>query len=240
MSLRTITIGLKSTALQNSPAYLGYYDPDNTYKCLPENQFQGPTKPHIHDLKFDNEGNCLNEHTSEHWCVTSDKTEHVGNVVKTEQTSERIMSDVWDTATWVIVFNPNTCGFERKFISYMWEQRNNNELHFYNVDASEDIKEIFQIWNVGKQLQNAFREYDNREQVKHEDRITPNNGKWVTVVKGRKVPVGTKGLVFWTGTDNYGNTKVGIATTSRKVSNRYADVVWTAASNCKVTNNPTF
>jgi hypothetical protein len=241
MALRTITIGLKSMALNNSAGYMGYYQENpNTYNCDPENRFQGPTKPYIHDLKFDNNGNCLNESESVHWCVASDKTEYVGQVVKTEQTSERIMSDVWDTATWVIVFNPTTCGFERKFITYTYEQRNDKELHFYTVDATDDIKEVFHIWNVGKQLQTAFREYDNREQAKHEDRITPNNGKWVTVVKGRNVPKGTTGLVFWTGTDNYGKTKVGIATTARKENNRYVDIVWTAASNCKVSNNPTF
>jgi predicted Zn-dependent protease len=35
-------------------------------------------------------------------------------------------------------------------------------------------------------------------------------GATVEVIKGRKVPVGTVGVVFWTGTDGYGTDKVGL------------------------------
>lgn len=37
-------------------------------------------------------------------------------------------------------------------------------------------------------------------------------GQTVEVFKGRKVPVGTVGVVFWTGTDSYDKPRVGIRT----------------------------
>lgn len=49
----------------------------------------------------------------------------------------------------------------------------------------------------------------------------------VIVFKGRKVPVGTTGVITWIGEDNYGAARVGIRTES-------GDVVYTAQANVKV------
>lgn len=49
-------------------------------------------------------------------------------------------------------------------------------------------------------------------------------GQQVTVVKGRKVPVGTTGEVFWVGESNYGGFRVGL-------KDAEGEVYWTAASN---------
>ncbi len=49
----------------------------------------------------------------------------------------------------------------------------------------------------------------------------------VIVYKGRKVPVGTTGIITWIGEDNYGAARVGIRTDS-------GDVVYTAQANVKV------
>jgi len=53
-------------------------------------------------------------------------------------------------------------------------------------------------------------------------------GQTVTVVRGRKVPKGTTGEIRWTGTDNYGNDRVGIMTDD--------GMQFTAASNVEVTS----
>ncbi len=74
-------------------------------------------------------------------------------------------------------------------------------------------------------------------------------GKKVRVFKGRKVKIGTEGIVFWIGKpQKFGYysepvTKIGIATSDRKETaktrngktyERYADVEWVSAANCEV------
>ena len=49
-------------------------------------------------------------------------------------------------------------------------------------------------------------------------------GQQATVVKGRKVPVGTTGEVFWVGESNYGGFRVGLKDAEGQTH-------WTAASN---------
>jgi hypothetical protein len=55
-------------------------------------------------------------------------------------------------------------------------------------------------------------------------------GQTVTVVKGRKVPKGTTGIVAWMGEDNYGTARVGFKTAD-------GEMVFTAQSNVEVTND---
>jgi len=52
-------------------------------------------------------------------------------------------------------------------------------------------------------------------------------GQTVTVVKGRKVPVGTTGTIVWVGKDSWDKTRVGIRTAD-------GEMVYTAASNVEV------
>lgn len=49
-------------------------------------------------------------------------------------------------------------------------------------------------------------------------------GCTVKVIKGRKIPVGTEGRVFWMGTDSYGKSKLGIDVSGERV--------FIAESNC--------
>lgn len=51
-------------------------------------------------------------------------------------------------------------------------------------------------------------------------------GQTVTVVKGRKVPIGTTGTVIWVGEDNYGKARIGIKTAD-------GETHFTAESNLK-------
>jgi hypothetical protein len=62
---------------------------------------------------------------------------------------------------------------------------------------------------------------------------TPVRGGTYRVVKGRKHPKGLTGTLFWTGTDNYGTLKYGLATSDRKdpATGRNADVIFIAAAN---------
>jgi hypothetical protein len=55
--------------------------------------------------------------------------------------------------------------------------------------------------------------------------LAPKKGSPARVVKGRKVAVGTTGIIIWTGDGNYG-PRVGLKDDSGQVH-------WTAASNCE-------
>lgn len=76
---------------------------------------------------------------------------------------------------------------------------------------------------------------------------TPRKGKMVEVVRGRKVPVGTRGIIFWmqemTFSPRFNNgyrkgpdtVKIGIALDDQKdAKGRYTNVVWTYQANVEV------
>ena len=69
------------------------------------------------------------------------------------------------------------------------------------------------------------------------DRAEVDRGKFVVVNRGRNVPVGTVGRVFFCRVSDgaYPTLRAGVATSRRLDANgRAADVVWTAAANCDV------
>jgi hypothetical protein len=107
------------------------------------------------------------------------------------------------------------------------------------VDALPEVLAAFEAYKAEKvQAQEKARQEAERKQMETEAK-RPSKGRMVKVYKGRKVPVGTIGYVFWEGIDGYGNLKIGIATSNRKAiqpGKKYAsfvDVVWVAASNCE-------
>lgn len=64
-------------------------------------------------------------------------------------------------------------------------------------DATPDIQEKFAAWKEVKRIEqlaaNAAKEA-----------ATPRKGKTIRVVRGRKVPIGTVGVVFWVGSNRFG------------------------------------
>lgn len=58
------------------------------------------------------------------------------------------------------------------------------------VDATDEIKAAYRAW----QKANMERA---REELAREEALKPRKGKMVRVVRGRKIPVGTVGVVFW-------------------------------------------
>jgi len=170
--------------------------------------------------------------------TVSAKETHVGLVVATGVDScVRIMSDVWTdfrTAT-VWVAEENTY----KSVRYQDVDACYNSLSIAAVDASPERLAHYAAWqegtSAGLAYANAIGEYNRRQFAKIAEAKRPAKGKTVEVFKGRKVALGTTGLVFWEGVDRYGNNKVGIATSDRKSARGgWEDVAWTAASNCRV------
>ncbi len=63
------------------------------------------------------------------------------------------------------------------------------------------------------------------------DALVPRPGATVRVVRGRRVPLGAEGEVIWTGTDRFGNDRIGLRDAA-------GEVHWTAARNVGVALDP--
>lgn len=151
----------------------------------------------------------------------------------------RAMSDVWVDATVAMVWDGEKV--KEVVVNYNFECDTDNGSAF--VDATEETLAAVDAWVMAQNNQAQEAAQRAAQQAQTEEMARPTKGRVVEVYKGRKVPVGTVGLVFWTGIDNYGNAKVGIATSNRtamRPGSRFAsfvDVVWTAASNCRALPN---
>ena len=160
-----------------------------------------------------------------------------GCVLEVWKGDYRAMSDVYTFATYATVWS-----FEKNEpVDILVNANFELDLsgRYAEVDATDVVKELF--WAHCEALSRK-QEEDRRLRAANEAvkaAKAPNKGRIVQVVRGRKVPLGTIGYVFWTGTDSYGTAKLGIATSNRKAvmpGKKYAsfvDVVWCAASNCE-------
>lgn len=188
--------------------------------------------------------------------LISDEVEYEGCVVDVERKDERLMSDVWGVVTYATVFHPEEVKFEH--IRVMTDMGSGDDWHAarWDVDASPDVLDIYDVWKKAQQFGAALRRYDSDQQRLLDERRTVEKGKWVKVVRGRKVEKGTIGKVFWLQDQNYYGrctTRIGIAVpredgklrTVETVGRRgnkyqqYADVEWTYAHNCAVINPET-
>lgn len=213
--------------------------------------------------------------------IEHDEMSHEGRVVAMERDiNVRIMSDVWADLTFAVVYEPTRehtgfgsteydwtaprlpngemghkskgpCGYFRRVQVDNSEFQGTQELIVPKVDASPEILELYEAWKRGQAFRKADAEYDRQERALQEEKRAPVSGKWVRVTSGRKVALGTEGIIFWSGDSQWG-PKVGIALpmedgTFRKVKKpgrygrsyeSYADVAWTATRNVEVISGP--
>jgi hypothetical protein len=161
--------------------------------------------------------------------VKSDTVKHVGQTVEVYSKVERIMSDVWDDVWYSINYDAANMTFITERLPHCGS---------HAVDATDEVKAIYAAFKDGTQLGHAFASAENyqarrvAEELAEKRRIT--KGKVVRVVKGRKVPKGTQGEVFWMRNDVWG-MRLGIATSDRRdARGNWADVAWVAADNVAV------
>lgn len=199
--------------------------------------------------------------------IAQDELTHEGMVVGFETETVRVMSDVWEEFRYAVVYEPNgPVGpgaenvknpemFRRVHIPANWASTHEQDYVFAMVDASNEIKEIYEAWKAGKRWADRHERRRAAEAKAIRDaeieRQTVRKGKWVEVTRGRKVPQGTKGLVFWLNDSKWG-VKVGIAlpnedgtfeTEPREARNgriydSYKNIAWTYAKNCDVIEAP--
>lgn len=130
-------------------------------------------------------------------------------------------SHVWDT--------------ESRSIKHIgtWTTRAGHDHAGTRVDAydgpyADDILEYLRGWYLRVSQEIRSRQYDQDKA----DALDPAiKGKRVRVIKGRKVPIGTEGIVIWAGEQSYSyhNTTWRIG-----IKDDAGTVHWTAASNAEV------
>ena len=161
-----------------------------------------------------------------------EEVSHEGLVLRTGSESVQIMSDVWGTLHFAEVWNPETGRPERVVLKtvdhqvglYFWYDWTKKS--YATVDATPEVVEAHETWKQAQEetrTQAAFEANVERGlQVAREVK----KGSLVVVVRGRKVPKGTKGRVFWTGSNHYGD-RVGVQGDDGQTH-------WTATRNVEV------
>jgi hypothetical protein len=161
------------------------------------------------------------------------RCDFVGCVLETYNSDYRAMSDVYTWATFALVWTGSEAREVLVNANFECDQSGGAAV----VDATPEVVAEWNAWKAAKEARANEARLLRAEMDRQRELVAPKKGRMVEVVKGRKVPVGTAGLVFWEGTDNYGNAKLGLATSNRKTIRNgresYADVVWVAASNCR-------
>lgn len=178
------------------------------------------------------------DHNPQHalyFYASSDEIKYEGCVVRLFSKEERIMSDVWAYVDYAIVWDAT----EEKFLTIVTgnsEFSGGFQAAVKKIDATSEVFEYYEAYLCGIQFRTAEGHNDSAYARELEIRRTITKGKTVRVNRGRKVPQGTQGVVFWMKDDRWG-TRLGIATSDRKNDRGYhADVTWVAASNCDVIN----
>jgi|APSaa5957512622_1039677.scaffolds.fasta_scaffold14716_2 hypothetical protein len=156
-------------------------------------------------------------------------TTHEGLVVGDQYSQEdRVMSDVYATGYYCTVFNPETDSVETKCLGHAFElcsvygNATVDAPMTLRLELEERQEKVDAAAKEAARLR-AEKEAEERRLAEHN---RPMHGKVMQVIRGRKVPKGTVGRVFWTG-----NGRVGLATSNRKDAHgRFADVAWVDAA----------
>ena len=170
---------------------------------------------------------------------TGRETLHVGRSLYVANETVQIMSDVWDTETFLYSIRDDGT-LSRDCVGYCDSQENPT----YEIDATEEAFELYRAAQEESQftrlVQNTNADYAN----------PAIKGRIVKVVGGRNTPKGLVGQVVVVMQRPYGmgyrsvmKDKLGIATSPRtvekvmpngKVFQNHADMVWVWAHNCEV------
>ena len=158
-----------------------------------------------------------------------------GCVVAKFSTIKRVMSDIWADAFHAVVWDKTTGCW--KTINTHTNFELDTRYARIIIDASPELQAKWAAHQAEEQKRRdeAVAEYWRQRAVEHavERHNAAVLGKEMVVVKGHKVALGTKGIVFWVPTFRDG--RVGLRTSDRKVGKNWADVVWVAESNlCNV------
>lgn len=154
--------------------------------------------------------------------IEAGTVEYAGAVLKTGSETIRIMSDVWATGYYALVWTGTGVA---KVSTGNSEFGSDTTV---TVDATPEVVAAANDWLLAKKVAELKAAHAASVSRTAALATVVAKGKEVTVVKGRKVPKGTTGTVIWIGDGHYG-TRVG-------VKDAAGTVHWTAKSNVEVTN----
>lgn len=140
------------------------------------------------------------------------ETTHEGLVVKAEWKADaRVMSDIYAIGTYCEVFNPTENRVEKVLLRTTFELE--SHYGFATVDICDGPYEAQYVAYLVEKARKDLVKRQEAARLRAEARFhTPEKGKVMQVVRGRKVAVGTIGRVFWVGSDRYSDgTRVGLA-----------------------------
>lgn len=130
------------------------------------------------------------------WYTTYERTGAVtyeGLVLAISTSEERIMSDVYATVTYALVWDA-VAGKPTTVTLYNSEFGGLSEAE---VDATPEVRAAYETYQAeeSRKATEAARAYRNEEAQKA--LLVPCIGHTARVVRGRKVPLGTEGMVVW-------------------------------------------
>lgn len=146
-----------------------------------------------------------------------------GAVLRVFYRETKVMSDVWANLQYAQVWDEEKQA--TRDISLGWDTPSSTA----EVDVTPETQakvDAFVALVARKRQERRNREAIRAALREHNE---PRNGKQMVVARGRKVPKGTVGVVFWLGQDSYGNAKAGLRTSDEKDGHKWKDVVWVAA-----------
>jgi hypothetical protein len=154
-----------------------------------------------------------------------------GQVIGKFTRCERVMSDVWDDITYAIVWDFEKA--ETRHFALSSSEYGCQAL----VDATDDVYELYEAYKTLVAAQAALDRL-NRDSRDSRDRAEKawhavEKDKVMVVVRGRKVPKGTVGRVFWV--DRLDNPyRAGLAVTDEvDDEGKFKDVAWVDADYLK-------
>lgn len=114
--------------------------------------------------------------------------------------SVRIMSDVWEDLHYAEVWDDSTQSIKRVHIGTTgWDFEG-----AATVDASPEDMAKAHEYRVAQLIKTYHAENERRINSAVERATTVEKGKEIEVVRGRKVPIGTRGECFWMGENRWG------------------------------------
>jgi hypothetical protein len=144
------------------------------------------------------------------------------------------MSDVWASVGYATVWDAAEGKFLVRVVSNSEFSGHYNST-IVTIDATPEVLELWAVAERGKAYAERLRAEEQAYWADFQRKATIAIGKRVRVVRGRKIPVGTEGTVFW-----LRDGRIGARTSDRRdARGQWTDVAWVDARNCAVVNERT-
>lgn len=163
------------------------------------------------------------------------KVTHVGCVVgPTKTRCDRVMSDIYANQTYVKVFDPTSKTVDWVLVSSSFELETRHGLVDYDIESGQYAQDYQDYLDeCARQAEEAKKAQEARILAQKEEDakrflLEPAKGVRCKVVKGRKVPKGTTGEIFWVGDKGYGLTVGFLDSTGAKHFTSASNVITTA------------